>query len=83
MKRILTLLLAAALAAGTLCACGNGAAGQPSGENGAQKTGKTIVVTIFPEYDWIKNILGENPANMELSMLLEAYRHGVIKEDKR
>ena len=71
MKKILALLLAAALAACTLCACGNGAAGQTSGENGAQKTGKTIVVTIFPEYDWIKNILGENPANMELSMLLD------------
>lgn len=29
-----------------------------------------IVTTIFPEYDWAKNILGKNPAGVELTMLL-------------
>ena len=29
-----------------------------------------IVTTIFPEYDWVKNIIGTNPAGAELTMLL-------------
>ena len=31
----------------------------------------SIVTTIFPEYDWVKEILGENPANAEVTMLLD------------
>ena len=30
-----------------------------------------IVAAIFPAYDWTKNILGENPADAELSLLLD------------
>ena len=30
-----------------------------------------IVTTIFPEYDWVTNILGENPAGAEVTMLLD------------
>lgn len=30
-----------------------------------------IVTTIFPEYDWVMNILGENPAGAEVTMLLD------------
>ena len=30
-----------------------------------------IVTTIFPEYDWVMNILGDNPANAEVTMLLD------------
>ena len=29
-----------------------------------------IVTTIFPEYDWVNNIIGENPANAEITLLL-------------
>lgn len=31
-----------------------------------------IVTTIFPEYDWVKNILGSNPGNIENIMLLDS-----------
>lgn len=31
----------------------------------------SIVTTIFPEYDWVKNVLGDNPAKAELTMLLD------------
>lgn len=31
-----------------------------------------IVVTIFPEYDWVRNILGNNPAGAEVTMLLDS-----------
>ena len=30
-----------------------------------------IVTTIFPEYDWVKNILGDNPSGAEVTMLLD------------
>ena len=30
-----------------------------------------IVATIFPEYDWVMNILGEDAANAEVSLLLD------------
>lgn len=30
-----------------------------------------IVTTIFPEYDWVKAVLGDNPANAEITMLLD------------
>ena len=40
---------------------------------GEDTTGKTlkIVTTIFPEYDWVKNILGENADHAELTLLLD------------
>ena len=34
--------------------------------------GIRIVATIFPEYDWVKTILGENPANAEISFLYDS-----------
>ena len=30
-----------------------------------------IVTTIFPEYDWVMNILGDNPAQAEVMLLLD------------
>ncbi len=30
-----------------------------------------IVTTIFPEYDWVKEVLGDNPAGAEVTMLLD------------
>ena len=38
--------------------------------NAATNSALKIVTTIFPEYDWVKNIIGENPANAEITMLL-------------
>lgn len=31
----------------------------------------SVVCTIFPEYDWVREILGDNPADIELTMLLD------------
>lgn len=31
----------------------------------------SIVTTIFPEYDWVRNILGEKTADVELTMLID------------
>ena len=68
-----------------LCSClmlvGCGAKGEVTPADAGEATeaaqvsedGKTIsvVTTIFPEYDWVKNIVGENPANVEITMLLD------------
>ena len=38
----------------------------------ADKDGLKIVTTIFPEYDWVMNLLGENPAGASVTMLLDS-----------
>lgn len=65
-KRIVSLILAIVLMSGCLWGCGSGK--EPQSE---EKEGIRIVTTIFPEYDWVKNILGDNPAGAELTMLLD------------
>ena len=57
---------AAAFAAAALCILAP-AAGTEAGE----ADGISIVTTIFPEYDWIMNILGENPGGAQVTMLLD------------
>lgn len=43
-----------------------------SGQNyaGSDSQKLQIVATIFPEYDWVKEILGEQADNVELTLLL-------------
>ena len=68
MKKILTILALAIVTAFCLCACGSGTDQTTESSDGDDKI--QIVTTIFPEYDWVKNILGDNPADAELTMLL-------------
>ena len=65
MKKAISLLLAALLLLGGLSACG-GAGGKPAAESGKLQ----IVTTIFPIYDWVTNILGDDPAEAEVTLLL-------------
>lgn len=51
----------------SLCACGG--AEEKAGEDDGTLH---IVTTIFPEYDWVRNILGENPGNAEVTLLLDS-----------
>lgn len=69
-KRII-LWIAGILIMAALAACGNSKAEGTEKATLAKKSGLRIVTTIFPEYDWVKEILGENPANAELIMLLD------------
>ena len=81
MKKIITLLVATLLLALGLTACGSAQGAGTTSENDTQKatagstgSGKDtirIVTTIFPEYDWVKNILGDTPEHVELTMLLD------------
>ncbi len=45
--------------------------GTASAEEAAAAPKKRIVTTIFPIYDWVMNVLGEQAENAEVSMLLD------------
>ncbi len=66
MKKHILIFAAAFFAVCSLFAGGNK-------DNSTYNSGvPKIVTTIFPEYDWVTNILGQNPANAELTMLLSS-----------
>jgi len=75
LKKFTTLFVTAAMSL-SLMACGDksgstvGAAATTAED---QKAGKNlqIVTTIFPEYDWVRQILGENPAGADITLLLD------------
>ena len=66
MKKTIALIIAALLTLGCLSACGSG--NEVSAENSDRLK---IVTTIFPEYDWVMNILGDNPANADVTALFD------------
>ena len=68
-KKYLSLMLCAALAATGLTACGDSAQAADHASNGKSLS---IVCTIFPEYDWVKQILGDHAANTDLTYLLDS-----------
>ena len=60
-KRFIAIMLASILGIGMLSGCGK----TISHEN------KSIVCTVFPQYDWTRQILGDNPGGLELTLLLK------------
>ena len=66
MKKILAVFICIVLIIGCLSGCVSGAA-----LNAADEDTLKIVATIFPEYDWVMNILGDNPANADVLLLLD------------
>ena len=62
MKKFIPMLFASVLMCAGLSACNT-----PTSNNDKLE----IVTTIFPEYDWTREILGKNPANAEVTMLLD------------
>ncbi len=83
-KNLIASILVLCLCMGTLAGCtgsrepqspGNSAA-EADGEQVAGTKGLSIVCTIFPQYDWVREILGnqegaEAPGNAELTLLLD------------
>ena len=64
MKKLLSTLVAAVMTVSCFTAC--------SGKTPAVSDDKIqIVTTIFPAYDWVMNVLGDNPAGAEVTMLLD------------
>ncbi|MBR5377408.1 MAG: zinc ABC transporter substrate-binding protein, partial [Lachnospiraceae bacterium] len=66
MKKSVSIVIAVALMCSCLSACGTAGSINAAGKDRIQ-----IVATIFPEYDWVKNVLGDNPAGAEVTMLLD------------
>lgn len=62
MKKFLSAVVAGVMALGSLTAC-NAA--------GAKSNKLQIVTTIFPEYDWVMNVLGDKASNADVTMLLD------------
>lgn len=74
MKKYISILLVAILAVFCLSACGSA-----TGENSSVSTDEAassekpvqIVTTIFPEYDWVREILGDQADRADVTMLLD------------
>ena len=69
MKKYISILLAAVMAVGCLAGCG-----QKNSNEQADNTDDVklkVVTTIFPEYDWVKEIAGDEISNIDLTMLLD------------
>lgn len=72
MKKFLAVIAAVLSVAIILVACTISKSNNNSTtKNNDDKSKISIVTTIFPEYDWVKQILGENQANVDLTMLLD------------
>ncbi len=72
MKKILGVIAAVLSVAIILVACTNSKSNNNSTtKSNDDKSKISIVTTIFPEYDWVKKILGEKQSNVDLSMLLD------------
>lgn len=68
MKKYISILLAAVVAICCLSACG-----QKSSKTNSKVNSDNIkvVTTIFPEYDWVKEIAGDEVSHMDITMLLD------------
>ena len=67
MKRMISLLLVLTLTAGVLAGCG-----RQNAPTASDDTKLSIVTTIFPEYDWVREIVGEKADHAEITMLLNS-----------
>lgn len=74
MKKFISVLLITVMALMNFSACGNGGAGTSDRtESGTDDSAKKIkvVTTIFPEYDWVRQIAGDRASDMDIIMLLD------------
>ena len=67
MKRMISLLLVLTLTAGVLAGCG-----RQNAPTASDDTKLSIVTTIFPEYDWVREIVGEKADHAEITLLLDS-----------
>ena len=78
MKKVISPLLAALMLVGMLAGCTNQAemptvTATPAGSQAESAADEKIriVTTIFPEYDWVREILGDRADSAEITMLLD------------
>lgn len=68
-EKIYFYFLVAAMAAGCLAGCGQKKSNEQSDSTDDGKL--KVVTTIFPEYDWVKEIAGDKASNMDPTLLLD------------
>jgi len=68
-KKLISLFLSLVLMLGILAGCGK----TPAADDNKDTDGKklSIVATIFPAYDWVRQILGERASDVDLTLLLD------------
>ncbi len=71
MKRRLSCLLAGVFMAAALSACTDQTPPADSHDAGTDTGARSIVATTFPQYDWVREILGDNPGDIALTLLLD------------
>lgn len=70
MKKIFSLIITVVLTACCFAGCGSGTENKNDSSSGSGSKVR-IVTTIFPEYDWVREILGDKADNAELTLLLD------------
>lgn len=65
MKKVFCVLISIVMMMSLLTACSTTGDKKPDAEK------LSIIATIFPEYDWVKNILGDKADNFDLTLLLD------------
>lgn len=77
-NRIFGLVMASVLTVSAFCGCGASRMAADSDqkggslpENAATAVAYSIVCTTFPQYDWIRNIIGDDSDKFQLTMLLD------------
>ena len=72
-KKYISMFAAALLTMGCLAGCGQKDSTIQTNTDQTQNTEQTIkvVTTIFPEYDWVREIAGDEISNIDLTMLLD------------
>ncbi|MCR4673794.1 MAG: metal ABC transporter substrate-binding protein [Lachnospiraceae bacterium] len=76
MKKYISLLIAAVLTLSLFTACGSKETTTETTDAGSTETTEEsedklqVVTTIFPEYDWVMNVLGDKASDAEVTMLL-------------
>ncbi len=71
MKKFVKAVFAIIISVVMLAGCAGVTDGNPAG-NGKASGKKSVVVTIFPEYDWVINIIGDKAADVDVTMLLDS-----------
>ncbi|MCR5829487.1 MAG: metal ABC transporter substrate-binding protein [Lachnospiraceae bacterium] len=67
-KKAIALVIALIYIIGCLSGCSSDAKDKATGSDSKKLQ---IVTTIFPEYDWVQSILGDNPGKAEVTLLLD------------
>lgn len=78
MKKITAILLAALLMLAGLTACGGGSAGNDEQSEADTTASLNVVTTIFPVYDWIRNIAGTDNTDADISKLSSTMVYSVV-----